>query len=102
MDFVIRSIEVVLGYGLLLVLLWAFVDSTRFSAEQYKDARRMSRTPWLFAVGLAVVLNFSVAHFTFSEPLSAHSLAWLASLLVLLVYVYDMRPKLVQQRLAEA
>ena len=100
-SFLISAVEAVLAYGVLIALFWVFYDSTKFSAEQFKEARRMSRTPWLFAVGFAIVLNFTVAHFRFDEPLSPRSLTWLATVFVLVVYVYDMRPKLVQQRLAD-
>ena len=99
-SFLIRAVEVVLAYGVLIGLFWAFYDSWKFTPEQYKEARRMSRTPWLFVIGGAIVLNFSVAYFRFSDPFSSRSLTWMATVLVLVTYVYDMRPKLVQQRMA--
>ena len=71
---------------------------TRLTSQ--RSACRMSRTPWLFVIGGAIVLNFSVAYFRFSDPFSSRSLTWMATVLVLVTYVYDMRPKLVQQRMA--
>jgi hypothetical protein len=65
-SFLFRAVEIVLAYGVLIALFWAFYDSWKFTPEQYQEARRMSRTPWLFIIGGAIVLNFSVANFSFS------------------------------------
>lgn len=100
-SFLTGAVEAVLAYGVIIALFWVFYDSTKFTREQYKEARRMSRAPWLFVVGFAIILDFTVAHFRFDEPMSSRSLTWLATLLVLVVYLYDVRPKLVQQRLAD-
>lgn len=99
-SFLIRAVEVVLAYGSLIALFWAFFDSWRFTTEQYQEARRLPRVPWLFIIGGAIVLDFAVASFSFAAPFSSPSLAWLAIVLVLVTYLYDMRPKLVQQRAA--
>ena len=98
----VKAVEVVLSYGVLLALFWAFYDGTRFTNEQYKATGRMGRTGWLIALGFAIVLDFSVAHFRFSDPLGGRSLTWVATVVLLVIYLYDMRPKLVQQRLAGA
>lgn len=96
----VRSVEVVLSYGVIILLLWAFVDASRFTREQYKATEKLPRLPWLLALGGAIVLDFWLGGFRFADPVGSRSLTWIAGLLVLIVYIYDMRPKLMQQRLA--
>ncbi len=101
-SFVVRMAEIVLSYGVILALFWAFFDASRFTPEQYRATGKMPRTPWLLAIGLAIVLDFWLGGFRFSDPVGARSLTWIAGVLVLVVYVHDMRPKLVRERLAGA
>ena len=54
----VKAVEVVLSYGVLLALFWAFYDGTRFTNEQYKATGRMGRTGWLIALGFAIVFAF--------------------------------------------
>lgn len=102
MGFLTTAIEVVLSYGVMILLFWAFVDATRFTREQFKAANRMSRLPWLLALGFAIVIDFWLGGFRFDNPFGPRSLTWLATVLLLVVYVYDMRPRLLRQRLAGA
>lgn len=102
MGFLTTAMEVVLSYGVIILLFWAFIDATRFTREQFQAAKRMRRLPWLFALGFAIVLDLWLGGFRFDSPFGPRSLSWLATVLLLIVYVYDMRPKLVQQRLAGA
>ena len=98
----LRVVEVLMSYALIIGMFWAFYDSTTFSTEQYKAARKLGRTPWLVAVGAAIAINFWLGGFRFSDPMGGRSLTWIATLLVLVVYLYDLRPKLVEQRLTGA
>jgi len=101
-SFLTTAMQVVLSYGMLILLFWAFYDATRFTREQFKATGRMRRTPWLFAIGTALVLTLWLGGFRFADAFGARSLTWLATVLLLIVYVYDMRPKLVEQRTAGA
>ena len=98
----LRVIEVILSYALIIGMFWAFYDSTTFNADQYKKARKLGRTPWLIALGAAIALNFWLGGFRFSDPVGGRSLTWIATVLVIGVYIYDLRPRLVEQRLSEA
>jgi len=99
-SFLTTALQAVMAYGVLIGLLWAFIDASRFSKAQFKATKRMGRMPWLFALGAAVVLDFWLGGFRFAEPFGARSLTWFATLLLLLVYAYDMRPRLARQRVA--
>lgn len=97
-SFLTSALQAVMSYGVLIALFWAFIDATRFTREQFKATKRMGRLPWLFALGFAIVLNVWLGGFRVSDPLSGRSVSWLATVLLLVVYVYDMRPRLVRQR----
>lgn len=97
-SFLTTALQVVMSYGVMLCLFWAFIDGTRFTREQYRATKRMGRLGWLFALGFAIVLNLWLGGFQVDNPLGARSVSWLATVLLLVVYVYDMRPRLVQQR----
>jgi hypothetical protein len=99
-SFAVTALQVVLSYGVMLLLFWAFYDASRFTPEQYRATGRMARVAWLAILGTAIVLDFWLGGFRFSDPFSGRSLTWLATVLLLIVYAYDMRPKLVQQRIA--
>ena len=100
MDIVIRTVEIVLSYGLIIALFWAFYDATRFTVDEFRATGKFGRTPWLLMLGGAIVLDFWLGGFRFSDPIGGRSLAWLATALVLGVYLKDMRPRLTQQRLS--
>jgi hypothetical protein len=95
-------IQGVMAYALIIALFWAFYDSTTFTRQQYKNVRKLGRVPWLIAMGTAIVMNFWLGGFRFSDPVGGRSLTWIATLLVLIVYLYDLRPKLLAERLAGA
>lgn len=96
----IRALEVVLGFGTLIAAFWAFFDATRFTKEQYKDVGKMPRLAWLVALGAAIVLQFWLGGFRAAEPFSPRSLTWAAIVLLLIVWLFDQRPKLQRARYA--
>ena len=101
-SFLVTALQAVLSYGVVLGLFWAFIDASRFTTQQFKATKRMGRRPWLLVIGFAIVLDFWLGGFRFDDPFGARSATWLATALLLVVYAYDMRPKLVQQRIAGA
>jgi hypothetical protein len=58
----------------------------------------MSRRSWLLAIGLTIVLQVWLGGPTLDSI--ARLLTWTASMVVVLIYLVDVRPKLAQQRLA--
>ena len=97
MDWV-TAFEVVFSLGALIVKGWAFYDATRFTPEQYKATERMPRWAWLILLGATIVLQIWLGGFEADDPLGARSLTFLATVLMVVVYFYDMRPKLQEQR----
>lgn len=95
-------LEGVMAYALIITLFWAFYDSTTFTRQQYRNVNKLPRTAWLIAMGAAIALNFWLGGFRFDDPVGGRSLTWIATLLVLIVYLYDFRPKLVAERLSGA
>jgi hypothetical protein len=101
-SFLTTALQVVLSYGVMFLLLWAFYDATRFTKAQFKATKRMGRTPWLITLGFAIALNLWLGGFRFAEPLGGRSLSWIATVVLLVVYGYDTRPRLLRQRTAGA
>lgn len=100
MNVLVDAFVVVTAFLTLLVKVWAFIDASRFSREQYRYTDKMPRLPWLFALGAAVVLQIWLGGFRPEEPFGPRSLTWLGGLLLVLVYAWDMRPRLVEARTA--
>jgi len=93
------ALQVVLAYGSLIVLIWAFVDALRFSKTDYKIADRMPRMAWLIILGFCFAMLLWLGGWRPDEPFGPRSIMWFASMLVVAVYFYDMRPKLMNARI---
>lgn len=87
-----------MAYGSLILIIWAFVDAMRFSREDYQEVERMPRLGWLVALGLAFALLLWLGGWRAEEPFGPRSLTWLAAMLMVGIYFYDMRPKLLNAR----
>jgi hypothetical protein len=99
-DFFVTAVQVVLAYGSLILLIWAFVDALRFPKQDYQTVDRMPRVAWLIAIGFGFAMVFWLGGFRPQEPMGPRSFMWLASMILVAVYIYDMRPKLMNARLA--
>lgn len=100
MGFFSTLLQVVLAYGSLVLLIWAFVDATRFDRADYQVADRMPRLAWLVLFGFAFAMLLWLGAWQPSEPFGPRSIMWVASMLAVGVYFYDMRPKLLNARIA--
>jgi hypothetical protein len=99
-DLATTTVQVILGYGSLVLLIWAFVDVARFSREDFAAVDRLPRWVWLVAMGFGFAMLLWLGSFRFSEPLGPRSFMWLASMTVVAVYAYDVRPRLHRARLS--
>ncbi|MCP2249852.1 Protein of unknown function (DUF2516) [Lentzea aerocolonigenes] len=73
-----------------VVALFAFFHALRQRVDAYTAAERMTKPAWLGITGggLAAMLLFS--------PGGVGSIFWLAGLVAVLVYMVDVRPKLIE------
>jgi len=97
-NFWVDAFVLVFSVGALVAKGWAFYDATRFTDEQYRAAERLPRWAWLVLLGATIVLQVWLGGFDASDPLGGQSLTFLATVLTVVVYFYDMRPKLQEQR----
>ena len=84
--------QFVIAYGSLALIIWAFVDALRFAADDYRRVDKMPRWAWLTLFAFAFAMLFWLGAFRFDEPLGPRRLMWAASMAMLGVYFYDMRP----------
>lgn len=94
MDVVFPILQIVLAYGSLVLLAWAFIDAARFSKDAYAAAERMPRMVWLTAIAFGFAMLLWLGSYRFDEPIGPRSFMWLASMIVVAVYFYDLRPRL--------
>ena len=93
-------LQIVLGYGSLILIIWAFVDAVRFPVEDYRVVNKMPRLAWLTMFAFAFAMLLWLGAFRPSEPLGPRSFMWLASMAMVAIYFYDMRPKLRNAQIA--
>lgn len=86
--------QFVIAYGSLAVIIWAFIDALRFSRSDYQVVDKLPRWVWLTVFGFCFGMLLWLGAFRFDEPLGPRSLMWAASMAMVGVYAYDMRPKL--------
>lgn len=99
MEVLVFAFGLLVTYGALLLKLWAFYDASTFTRAEYQQVDKMPRLAWLLALGAGIVLQFWLGAIQPDNPFSARSLTWAASILLVIVYYYDLRPKLKQARL---
>ena len=85
--------QFVITYGSLALIIWAFVDALRFAADDYRRVDKMPRWAWLTLFAFAFAMLFWLGP-SASMSRGPRSLMWAASMAMLGVYFYDMRPKL--------
>ena len=80
-----------LGVGILVFAmgLWAFVDCLRRPADYFPYIERKSKNLWLILTGLGAAVGLLVI----SNPLN---LFGMASIVISLIYLFDLRPKFEQ------
>ena len=100
MDIFATLLQFVVGYGSLALVVWAFVDAFRFDRVDYKTIDKMPRLFWLSALALAFGFFLWLGAWRFDDPFSARSLTWIAGLVVVAVYFWDLRPKLQNAQIA--
>lgn len=93
------TLQIVLAYGTLILIVWTFVDALRFSRDDYRLVDRMPRVAWLTAIGFCFAMLLWLGAWRPDEPFGPRSIMWLASLLICAVYFFDMRPKLQNARI---
>ena len=98
MDFLTSALQLLVAYGSLALLIWAFVDATRFTQADYKEVDKMGRKFWLIAMGTAIVLLVWLGSWRPDEPFGPRSVTWLAGLILIGIYFYDLRPRLKRAR----
>ena len=98
MDGFTTTLQLLVAYGSLGLLIWAFIDATRFTKADFTTVDKMGRTFWLIGIGFALVLLLWLGSWRPDEPFGPRSLTWMAGLLLIGVYFYDLRPKLKQAR----
>ena len=98
MDFLTSALQLLVAYGSLGLLIWAFVDAARFTRADFKQADKMGRKFWLIAMGTALVLLVWLGSWRPDEPFGPRSFTWLAGLILIGIYFYDLRPRLKQAR----
>ena len=94
MDLMTRALQLLVAYGSLALLIWAFVDAARFSREDFKKVDKMPRGFWLTLIGTATVLLIWLGAWRPDEPLGPRSVTWIAGLAIIGIYFYDIRPRL--------
>lgn len=82
-------VAMVLGVGVLALSLWALVDCARRPAQGFPYIERKSKTLWLVLTGIGA----AVAILVVADPLNIFGIA---SVVVSLIYLFDLRPKLDQ------
>lgn len=97
MEPILTVLLAVASYGTLALKLWAFWDVTRWDPSSFKAIDSMSRRTWLLVIGAAIVLQLWLGGPSLESP--ARLLTWAASVVVVLLYLFDARRKLVRQRL---
>ncbi|MEZ5115981.1 MAG: DUF2516 family protein [Candidatus Nanopelagicales bacterium] len=70
----------------LLLKVWAFVDCARRRSDAFPAVGRQSKTLWLVLTGIAALT---------AVVLSPLGLVGIAGLVVSLVYLFDIRPRIV-------
>jgi hypothetical protein len=71
----------------LVVKLWAFVDAARRPAQAYPAVSRQSKTLWLVLTGISALTAFL--------PGLTLGIVGLAGIVVAMVYLFDVRPRIV-------
>ena len=74
----------VVYWGLFGVKMWALIDAVMRPAAGYTAADKLTKTAWLWILGLTVV-----SHIVFKSPLGVLSLA---GAVAAFVYLLDVRP----------
>ena len=74
----------VVYWALFVVKMWALIDAVMRPAEGYTAADKLTKTAWLWILGLTVV-----THIVFKSPLGVLSLA---GAVAAFVYLLDVRP----------
>lgn len=81
-------INLAIGFGILVIKIFAFVTSLLYSAESYHAADKLTKTTWCSILGVGVGLQLGLlAGIDFS-------LVNLALLVAAAVYLADVRPAL--------
>ena len=94
MDLMTRALQLLVAYGSLALLIWAFVDASRFSREDFKIVDKMPRGFWLTLMGAAIVLLIWLGGWRPDEPFGPRSITWVAGLAIIGIYFSDIRPRL--------
>ncbi len=87
-------VALLLGYGSLALFAWSFYDAWRWPALTYRIADRLFRGVWLTTFAAAMVLQIWNGVWRPGEENTGRVLAWIASLVIVVVYVVDVRPRL--------
>ena len=74
----------VVYWALFVVKMWALIDAVMRPAEGYTAADKLTKTAWLWILGLTLV-----THIVFKSPLGVLSLA---GAVAAFVYLLDVRP----------
>jgi uncharacterized protein DUF2516 len=74
----------VVYWALFVVKMWALLDAVMRPAQGYTAADKLTKTAWLWILGLSVV-----SHIVFKSPIGVLSLA---GAVAAFVYLLDVRP----------
>ncbi len=81
------------GYAVLALKAWAFVDAWRWPPEAYRSADRLRRWVWLWVIAASAVLQLWQGIWRAGDDNVGRSLVFMAGLVVLAVYAFDVRPR---------
>jgi hypothetical protein len=83
---------IMLALGLLFAVLkvWAFIDCVRRPAQAFPAIGRLNKPFWMIITGIAALSGLA---FTY---IPAVSLLGIAGVIAALVYLFDVRPRLIQ------
>lgn len=83
-------ITLVLGLFFAGVKVWAFIDALRRPVNGFPAVGRLNKMFWLIVLGVAAITGIG---FWFINPIG---LIGIAGLVAALVYLFDVRPRLIE------